>query len=103
MSGDARTLLSKRMLELGIGLEESEFLEIMRQVELRECQEGNAVSRRFRKAIFAHLPIHPLVTAHMFNPILDPDGVIDRRTSEDIEAIDRLLQMERDGLITFAE
>jgi hypothetical protein len=42
-------------------------------------------------------------SAHMFNPILDPDGVIDRRTSEDIEAIDRLLQMERDGLITFAE
>ncbi|MGF7036732.1 DNA sulfur modification protein DndC [Paenibacillus mucilaginosus] len=99
LSGDARTILAKRMIELGIHLNEDEVLESIRQIQMREIREGNPVSPRLREALLDHLPIHPLVTAQMFDPILDPEGVIDRRTQEDIEAIDRILQMERDGLI----
>ncbi|GGG18287.1 phosphoadenosine phosphosulfate reductase domain-containing protein [Paenibacillus abyssi] len=100
MNGDGLTILAKRMIELGIRIEEAEVQEIIRQIVLREYREGNAISPRFREAIFAHLPLHPLFTAQMYDSILDPEGVIDRRTSEDREAIERILQMEKDGLLT---
>lgn len=96
---DFRTILLQKMAELHIPLRDEEVDEIFRQVLKRELTEGLPVTERFRNVLRSFYSIDPLYIASIYDPILSPDGCIDRRTSNDITAIDRVLTMIDSGEI----
>jgi DNA sulfur modification protein DndC len=89
---DIRTMLLTHMKHLGIPIAEDEVYTIYRFVCEREIKEGIPVTRRFRDALFALLPVHPGIVGAMYNPIWDPYGCgVDRFTQADVDAIQRVL------------
>ncbi|PUA39250.1 hypothetical protein C8Z91_10495 [Paenibacillus elgii] len=80
-------------------MKDEEVDEIFKEVAKREITEGIAVTHRFRNALRAFYSVDPLVMAGRFDPILNPTGMIDRRTSEDAASIDRVLAMIDSGEI----
>ncbi|MFC5449174.1 phosphoadenosine phosphosulfate reductase family protein [Paenibacillus aestuarii] len=92
LSLDVRTILLEHMKRLDIPITDDEVYTIYRFVREREIKEGIPVTRRFRDALFALLPVHPGVVGAMYSPIWDPWGHgIDRFTQEDVESIQRVL------------
>jgi DNA sulfur modification protein DndC len=88
-----RTILLQKMAELNIPLRDEEVDEIFRQVLKRELIEGLPVTDRFRNVLRSFYSIDPLFLADMYDPVLNPFGTIDKRTSEDAAAIDSVLAM----------
>ncbi|WP_240416514.1 phosphoadenosine phosphosulfate reductase family protein [Paenibacillus periandrae] len=92
-----RVTLLRILRENGIKLQEEEVWEIYKEVCEREIREGLVISQSFRDALFAFLPYRPLFVGHLYDSILDPDGVIDRVTKEDKESIERIWAMMENG------
>ncbi|WP_178076109.1 phosphoadenosine phosphosulfate reductase family protein [Paenibacillus oralis] len=97
-----RTILLRLMREYEIPILEEEVYTIYRMVEERECREGFAVSERFRKALFGLLDTSPIFYPHA-DPIMNPTGMIDVCTSNDKDAIERVIAMIEAGEIEVAE
>ncbi|MDH6674956.1 DNA sulfur modification protein DndC [Paenibacillus sp. LBL] len=93
---DCRTLLLQSMKRLDIEWRESEILTAYQMVLQRESVEGFPLTERFREAILALLNIHNTGFRRMLcDPIFDPFGTgIDQFTSEDEEAIQRIMAQE---------
>lgn len=98
LSLDMRTILLRRMKEQGIPLRDEEIREISKEVAKREITEGIALTMRFRKALYAFYSVDPLVPT-MYDPLFNPTGMIDHRTEEDVQAIDRVMAMIESGEI----
>ncbi|MFD2614676.1 phosphoadenosine phosphosulfate reductase domain-containing protein [Paenibacillus gansuensis] len=96
---DFRTILLQKMADLNIPLRDEEVDEIFCQVQKRELTEGLPVTDRFRNVLRSFYSTDPLFMADMYDPILNPDGMIDRRSSDDAAAIDRVLAMIDAGQI----
>lgn len=97
---DMRTILLRKMHELGIPISDEEVDEIFKQVAIREISEGIPVTRRFRSVLRSFYSVDPLIIGGWYASVLNPTGMIDRRTAEDAEAITRVMGMIESGEIT---
>ncbi|QQZ64583.1 phosphoadenosine phosphosulfate reductase family protein (plasmid) [Paenibacillus sonchi] len=90
---DCRTILLRTMKTLNIEWRHSEVLTAYQMVLQRENIEGFAVTRRFREAIYALLPIQRNGFNRLLcHPIFDPYGTgVDQFSNQDQEAIQRIL------------
>lgn len=90
---DCRTIILRYMKLLEIEWRQSEILTSYQMVLQRECIEGLAITRRFRKAIFALLPMQNNgFNRILCHPIFDPFNTgIDQFSEEDEAAIERVL------------
>jgi DNA sulfur modification protein DndC len=102
LTTDIRVILLRLMSEYEIPILEEEVFTIYAMLESREIREGNAVSERFRKALFSLIEVSPMFYPHV-DPIMNPTGMIDVRTNEDIESIDRVLALIESGEIAVAQ
>ncbi|WP_240420318.1 phosphoadenosine phosphosulfate reductase family protein [Paenibacillus periandrae] len=96
---DIRTNLLKKMKEYGISLKDEEVNEIFKEVANREISEGIPVSHRFRNVLRSFYTVDPLIITDMYDPLLNPTGMIDRRTENDAIAIDNVMAMIQSGEI----
>ncbi|MGG4034926.1 hypothetical protein ABEV74_14640 [Paenibacillus cisolokensis] len=62
-------------------------------MQKRELTEGLPVTERFRNVLRSFYSTDPLFIADMYDPVLNPDGCIDRLSADDAAAIDRVLAM----------
>lgn len=90
---DCRTIILRAMKTLDIEWRHSEVLTAYRMVLQRENIEGFAVTRRFREAIYALLPIQRNGFNRMLcHPIFDPYGTgVDQFSDQDQKAVQRIL------------
>jgi DNA sulfur modification protein DndC len=74
---DMRTILLELWYRLGLSMKEEEVLMIDRLVKEREITEGNAVTHRFRTALYRLLPVNPVFVGSMYSNIWEPKTLID--------------------------
>ncbi|WP_188532731.1 phosphoadenosine phosphosulfate reductase domain-containing protein [Paenibacillus abyssi] len=101
---DIRVLLLEKMFDLGLTIPQNEVFKIYSIVREREFPEGIALTRRFKDALFAFLPVHPGHFETSYSPIWDPWGSgVDAFTEEDVKAIERIKAQEAAARAAVAE
>ncbi|OZQ97441.1 hypothetical protein [Paenibacillus sp. VTT E-133291] len=99
---DHRALLLEHWKRLDLPMLEEEILAISRMVKEREVSEGNPISERFWKALYALLPVHPgPYSGAMFDPLWEPAYLLDAKGGkvfQDTVGIDRYTQEDRDWI-----